>query len=257
MWKQQVHSEGKISCSSFWPLLHPIVWSQPQLLRDGKTKLLWKVLSTQVQSTCIRWEELLRQQLPWMVLPLEKWWRELGGLGRTPSASIILDPLEQALVAAKYGASELSHSTNMHRTHWWNRNLPKYNLGMAKAALQLHVFLILLGGWGEHQHVLPTQAYSHPAWLLLVSEYMTMDHCFKDWGHVQLYTCVNSQSLLISNSWGRALLGQYIGHVDVHLHPPHTTRNSMQLQSSLSHSQIVAVTGEVSLDEWNKHWFEA
>ena len=31
-----------------------------------------------------------------------------------------------------------SDSTNMHRTCWWNRNPPKYNLGMAKVALQLH-----------------------------------------------------------------------------------------------------------------------
>ena len=35
MKKQQVHSEGKISCLSFWPLIHPIVQSQLQLLQDG------------------------------------------------------------------------------------------------------------------------------------------------------------------------------------------------------------------------------
>ena len=35
------------------------------------------------------------------------------------------------------------------------------------------------------------------------------------WHHMQLYI----------NSWWIVLLGQCIGHVDVHFHPPHTTRN--------------------------------
>ena len=90
--------------------------------------------------------------------------------------------------------------------------------------------------WCHQPSVLSTVNLSRNA---LLSAYkaqrITKDNCILIQRSTNNQECI--QTLTIINQGG-SMLG-WGGHADVYLHPPHTTRKSMQLQSILSHSQIV------------------
>ena len=71
--------------------------------------------------------------------------------------------------------------------------------------------------WGSTNttvHMLSAYTPCKQQWVLILQSF-TISRTEYGWHHMQLYI----------NSWWIVLLRQCIGHVDVHFHPPHTTRN--------------------------------